>query len=125
MVYSQPLKNLKENIKIKSIQYKSKIKYLEEELKSELENYAENYQDFTWPDKQENLFSCQYCDIEIRKCTNFKTDMNRFHSEILASLNFNKNKMLSPQLENNHTLKCCSDNFLTKTYMLEKYQNKI
>ena len=29
-----------------------------------------------------------------------------FHSEILASLNFNKNKMLSPGLKNNHTLKC-------------------
>ena len=36
-----------------------------------------------------------------------------FHSEILASLNFNKNKMLSPGLENNHTLKFCSDNFPT------------
>ena len=31
----------------------------------------------------------------------------RFHSEILASLNFNKNKMLSPGLENNTTLKSC------------------
>ena len=34
-----------------------------------------------------------------------------FHSEILASLNFNKNTILSPGLENNHTLKCCSGNF--------------
>ena len=31
--------------------------------------------------------------------------MLRFHSEIMASLNFNKNKILSPGLENNHTLK--------------------
>ena len=34
-----------------------------------------------------------------------------FHSEILTSLNFNKNKMFSPGLENNHTLKCCFGNF--------------
>ena len=34
-----------------------------------------------------------------------------FHSEILASLNFNKNKILFPGLENNHTMKCCSGNF--------------
>ena len=36
-----------------------------------------------------------------------------FHSEILASLNSNKNKILSPGLENNHTLKGCSGNFPT------------
>ena len=30
--------------------------------------------------------------------------LHRFHSEILASLNFNKNKIVSPGLENNHTL---------------------
>ena len=36
---------------------------------------------------------------------------NKFHSSILASLNFNKNKILSPGMENNHTLKCCSGNF--------------
>ena len=35
-----------------------------------------------------------------------KHAMLKFHSEILASINFNKNKMLSPGLENNHTLKC-------------------
>ena len=34
-----------------------------------------------------------------------------FHPEILASLNFNKNKMLSPGLENNHTLKVVLANF--------------
>ena len=33
--------------------------------------------------------------------------LNKFHSEILASINFNKDKILSPGLENNHTLKCC------------------
>ena len=47
-----------------------------------------------------------------------------FHSEILTSLNFNKNKMLSPGLENNHKLKCCSGIFPTKLCMsklLEKY----
>jgi hypothetical protein len=38
---------------------------------------------------------------------------NTFHSEILASLYFNKNKILSPGLENKHTLKCCSGNFPT------------
>ena len=51
-----------------------------------------------------------------------------FHSEILASLNFNKNKFLSPGLKNNHTLKCCSGNFPTYSYMsrlLEKYQINI
>ena len=51
-----------------------------------------------------------------------------FHSEILASWNFNKNKHLSPGLENNHTLKCCSGNFPTYSYMLrllEKYQFNI
>ena len=50
------------------------------------------------------------------------------HPEILASLNFNKNKILSPGLENNHTLKCCSGNFPTYSYMsrlLEKYQINI
>ena len=36
-----------------------------------------------------------------------------FHSEILTSLSFKKNKILSPGLENNHTLKCCSGNFPT------------
>ena len=39
--------------------------------------------------------------------------LDTFHSEILASLNFDKNKMLSPGLENNHTLQCCSGNFPT------------
>ena len=51
-----------------------------------------------------------------------------FHSEILTSLNFNKNKILSPGLENYHTLKCCSGNFPTWSYMsrwLEKYQINI
>ena len=51
-----------------------------------------------------------------------------FHSEILASLNFNKNIILSPGLENNHTLKCCSGNFPTLSYMsrlLEKYEINI
>ena len=37
-----------------------------------------------------------------------------FHSEILALLNFNKKKILSTGLENNHTLKCCSGNFPTQ-----------
>ena len=36
-----------------------------------------------------------------------------FHSEILASLNFNKNKICSPVLNNNHSLKYCSGNFPT------------
>ena len=36
-----------------------------------------------------------------------------FHSEIPALLNFNKNKILSHGLENNHTLKCCFGNFPT------------
>ena len=36
-----------------------------------------------------------------------------FHSEIRASLNFNQNKILSPGLEYNHTLKCCFGNFPT------------
>ena len=40
-----------------------------------------------------------------------KTSM--FHSEILASLNINWNKILSPGLENNQILKCCSGNFPT------------
>ena len=51
-----------------------------------------------------------------------------FHSEILASLNFNMNKSLSPGLENTHTLNSCSDNFPTYSYMsrlLEKYQINI
>ena len=39
--------------------------------------------------------------------------LNMFHSEILASLNINKIKILSPELENNHTPKCCSGNFPT------------
>ena len=43
--------------------------------------------------------------------------LSMFHSEILASLNFNKNKILSPGLENNHTLKCCSGNFPTQSYV--------
>ena len=38
------------------------------------------------------------------------------HSEILTSLNFNKNKILSPGLENNNTLKCCFGKFLHGTY---------
>ena len=43
-----------------------------------------------------------------------------FHSEVLASFNFNKNKMLSPGLENNLTLKCCFGNFPTYSYMSRK-----
>ena len=45
------------------------------------------------------------------KCTIFW--LNMFHSEILASWNFDKNKILSPGLENNRTLKCCFGNFST------------
>ena len=37
--------------------------------------------------------------------------LHTFHSEILASIKFIKNKILSPGLESNHTLKCGSDNF--------------
>ena len=45
----------------------------------------------------------------------YRIDM--FHSEILTSLNVNKNKILFPGLENQHTLKCCSDNFQTSIFM--------
>jgi hypothetical protein len=51
-----------------------------------------------------------------------------FHSENLASLNFNKNKILSPGLEKNHKLKCSLGNFPTKLNMsrlMEKYQINI
>ena len=61
-----------------------------------------------------------------------------FHSEILASWNFYKNKILSPGLGNNHTLKCCSGNnhtfkcwsgifptILSYVIMLENCQNNI
>ena len=51
----------------------------------------------------------------VAKINNIAKD--RFHCEILASLNFNKNKMLSPGLENNCTLKCCFGNFPTYLYM--------
>ena len=37
--------------------------------------------------------------------------LHKFHYEIVASINFDKNKILSPGLENNHTLKCCSGHF--------------
>ena len=63
---------------------------------------------------------------------NLKFQINKFflkfQSEILASLNVDKNKMLSPGLKNNRTLKCCYGNFPTKSYMsrlLEKYQINI
>ena len=59
-------------------------------------------------------------------CTVFFPGM--FHLEILGSLNFNKNKILSPGLENSHTVKCCSGNFPTYSYMsrlLEKYHINI
>ena len=48
-----------------------------------------------------------------REWEDFGIIMYKFHSEILASLNFNKNKILSPELENNYALKCCSSNFPT------------
>ena len=51
-----------------------------------------------------------------------------FNTEILASINFNKNKNLYPGLEGNHTLKYCSGHFQTKSNMsrlLEKYQINI
>ena len=54
--------------------------------------------------------------------------LDMFHSEILASVNFNKDKIWSPGLENNQTLKCCSCNFPTYSYilrLLEKYQINI
>ena len=47
-----------------------------------------------------------------------------FHSEILASSNFNKNKILSPGLENNHTTKCCSGNFSTYVKTVRKIPDK-
>ena len=50
--------------------------------------------------------------------------MYRFHSEILASLNVNTNKILSPGFENNHTLKCCSGNFPTWSYMSRLLKKK-
>ena len=46
-----------------------------------------------------------------------------FHSEILASINFNTNKLLSPGLENNNTLKCCPDNFPTWSSMSRLLEN--
>ena len=39
-------------------------------------------------------------------CLTFVLTFHMFHSEILASWNFNKIKILSPGLEINHTLKC-------------------
>ena len=51
-----------------------------------------------------------------------------FHSEILTSKNFNRNKFWSPGLENNHTLKYCLGNLATLLYMLwllDKYQINI
>ena len=78
-----------------------------------------------------------------------KQEFHMFHSEILASLNFNNNKILSPGLENKLTLKCCSSpsfwtlspglennytfkcwfcifpTILTYNIMLENGQNKI
>ena len=46
------------------------------------------------------------------------------HSEILASLNFNKNKILFHGFKNIHTLKCCSGNFRYNhmSTLLEKHQ---
>ena len=72
--------------------------------------------------------TCNVCrkKFKIKWCMQknlHKKDM--FHSEILASLNFTKNKILSPGLGNNHTLKCCSGNFPTWSYiprLLEKCQ---
>ena len=64
------------------------------------------------------LSLAETCAPSLKSCCLFilaskQIVLDMFHSEILASLNFNKNKMLSPGLENNHTLKCCSGNFPT------------
>ena len=74
------------------------------------------------------MFSCTNSEdlkLPFRKSWN---NRNKFHSEILASLNSNTNKILSPGLKNNYTLKCCSGNFPTiLTYMIvfENCQNNI
>ena len=49
---------------------------------------------------------------------------NTFHSEIQDSLNFNKNSILSPGLENIHTVKCCSAKF-SKIIIYFKINGKI
>ena len=44
--------------------------------------------------------------VQFRSPSGFRIyNKYRFHSEILASINFKQNKILSPGLENNHTLK--------------------
>ena len=54
-----------------------------------------------------------YCRARFYAQYDQKTKKNTFRSEILASLNFNKIKILFPGFKNNHTLKCCSGNFPT------------
>ena len=54
-----------------------------------------------------------YANINWTSSSLLFSKAHMFHSEILASSNFNNNKILSPGLENNHTLKCCFGNFPT------------
>ena len=62
---------------------------------------------------QNPKFSLQYLErLFLFWTSNYKIP-HAFHSDIQASLIFNQNKILSPGLENKHTLKCCSDNFPT------------
>ena len=47
----------------------------------------------------------------FRGCSQIMSAKNGGGGPDPPSLNVNKNKMFSPGLENNHTLKCCSGNF--------------
>ena len=96
-----------------NIQYQSKAAYFLQKVER-----SPFYMDYV----QETLLNntAPQVDIKPKGLCSSKSSPNfvpeaplMFHSEILASLNFIKNKFLSPVLENNHTLKCCSGNFPT------------
>ena len=73
------LKEEIKEIKTANVKIESKIKSFEEELEEEseddLEEYDESKEDYAWQTKNERIYSCQYCDIQIKTRNNFEVHM--------------------------------------------------
>ena len=66
-------------IKTANLKIESKIKSFEEELEEELEDDSEeddeSKEDYVWQTKNERIYSCQYCDIQIMTRNNFEVNL--------------------------------------------------
>ena len=62
-------------IKTMNTETERKLKYLEEEIEVESEDDAEKDRDYSWPNKYDKFYSCNYSDIHIREISNFEAHM--------------------------------------------------